>query len=537
MLKALIVDDDIMIRRGIKNSIPWNSLGISDVEMAEDGDEGLEIFEKLMPDIVLTDIKMPQMNGLELLKRMKSLKSNVKVIILSGFDDFKYAQVAIEHGAFAYLLKSANIKELMSNIEKAVSEVKAEQEKSKFLSRMKGQLNLSLPLLRYRYLNALVNGCDNLDSMMKKLEFADVRLGPGPYTVIVAEIDGFLKDESMDEEDRILLKFSVINISEELVGNRGICFEGRNEEIVIIYYIESSEHPGDRTDEISSLCENIGEKVSDYLNMTLSFGIGNPYDNIAEISKSYNDAKKALEYKLFLGNGSIIPFSETENDSLSVFPIDIDKENMILSSLRIGDKKQLFQVVNNIFDYMGSCRGLGVSDFHRICVEMLSLISRVLIEFRIDFSEIFGSDSPYYEEIKKYKTFDEIRQWVLDLFSRAVNCILNTRILQARKIIEKARQYIDRHYMEEITLNKIAELVYISPGYFSRLFSSEVGQSFLEYLTSKRIEKAKQLLGEKDSRACDVGKRVGYDNPYYFSRIFKKYTGMTPIEYKESLNK
>ncbi len=535
MYKLLIIDDDVMIRNGIKKSISWEQLEISEVITAKSGVEGEEIFRTFLPDIVLTDIRMPKMDGLELLKRVKSIKADVKVIILSGYDDFSYAQTAVKHGAFEYLLKTAGISHMKEVLTRAIDRIKKETDKKEFYAKIRRQLNLSLPLLRYRYLNELLFGFDSTDRIMSQLQFAEIDIRDSVYAVAVMEIDDLaLVSEKMTEEERLLLKFSVMNITEELIGDRGLCFESKYEEFVVIYYFDEPEYETNKKD-FQEKCEDIGRNIDLYLKVTVSMGLSNSGSGMENIRLCYEDAKKALGHKLFLGKGSIIQFEDIAGCVEEHFFMNIEHERSIISALRVGDRKQLFEIMDGLFAKIGQCRSLNSDTFYMTCVELMGLASRVLCEYGMDLKAVLGKDIIYFEEIKKYKTFDEARKWVTFIFEETVGTILNTRIVKAKNIVEKALKYIDEHYTESIALEKIAEMVYVTPNYLSRLFSSEVGVGFMEYVTMKRLDKAKQLLGEKDSKAFEVGEKVGYDNPQYFSRIFKKYTAMSPIEYKESL--
>lgn len=536
MYKLLIIDDDDMIRNGIKNAIEWSDHQIEEVLTAENGEKGEEIFCDFLPDIVLTDIKMPGIDGLELTGKMKNIKDDTKILILTGYDDFSYAQAALKLGAFDYLLKTADMDELLGVIDKAVSAIDRELKEKETYTRIKEQLKMSLPLLRYKYLNELINGYADMEQLVNKFELVDIKFDGACYIVAVSEIDDFAKDGgSITEEGRLMLKFQVINIMEDLLAQKGLCFETKHDEIVCIYnYDENLDLSGGR-DLFMQKCEEITGAILRNLDLNLSMGISNKAYNLASLRLCYDEAKKALEHKLFMGKGSIIHIRDIASYTCADFQLDSDMKDRLASALRTGDKTTLLKVADGAFEYMNLQKNIGMANFYRICIELLSVASRVLSEFNISMEEVYEREFPYFEEIRKYKNAEDARLWVLSSLEKAVGYILNVKILKAKKIIATAKNYIDEHHCEELSLNKIAEFVHLSPNYFSSLFSNEFGQSFLEYVTSLRIEKAKQLLGEKDAKACEVGERVGYDNPYYFSRIFKKHTGMSPIEYKESL--
>ncbi len=534
--KLLIIDDDHMIRNGIKNAICWQEHGIYAVETAENGEEGQEVFRTFMPDIILTDIRMPGMDGLELLKTVRESNPDVKVIILSGYDDFSYARTALKYGAFDYLLKTANIEELQNVIIKAKQSIDSDREKKNLYLKLRQQLNMSLPLLKYRYLNELIYGCTTPENVLKKLEFIDIKFKNMTYILSVSAIDNYAKlSEQVSEEELLLYKLGIINIMEEVISEVGICFETRNEEFVFIYFHDSDLSNEENMKTFLTRSEKVIDTVFNIFEINLSTGIGSTSDSLSDIKKCFLEAKKALDHKLFTGVGSIVHIDDISNFLNINFQLDTEYENKLLSALRVGEKKTVLLTLNGIFQQLQAQKNTHIINFTKICIELLGMASRVLSEFDSGMEEVLGTEILYFEEIRKYRNFEQARNWILSVFEKVCSYILNTKILRARKIVETAKSYIDEHFNENISLIKISELVHMSPNYFSSLFSNEMGQSLMEYVANRRMEKAKQLLGQKDSKASEVGDRVGYDNPYYFSRIFKKYTGMSPIEYKESM--
>lgn len=525
-----------MIRNGIENAIVWHEHGISEVRTAGNGDEGEAVYRTFHPDIVLTDIRMPGIDGLQLLKNICESGSDTKVIILSGYDDFSYAQKAIKHGAFDYLLKTATIEELLGIIHKAVQAISDEREKKNLHLKIKQQLRMSLPLLKYKYLNELVYGSSSPEAILKRLEFLDIHLPTGSFIVSVSEIDDLaLLSGQVSEEECLIYKFGIINIFEELLGDSGVCFETRNEEFVCIYFCMPNSKPDGNKRVFLTLCEQISSTVRDVFNITLSTGVSNVAHGIQDIKSACKEAKRALENKLFTGNGSLVHINDIEGFTHSGIKLDAGMENNLISALKVGEKESVASILNDIFEQIRRQKGIGLNDFYQLCIELLSAASRVLCEFDSGMEDVFGGSFLYFDEIRKYKTFTDAKGWIMLVFEKICKFILETKILKSKKIIEAAKQYIDKHFSENISLAGVSEHVYISPNYFSSLFSSETGQSLMEYIAHKRIEKAKQLLGQKDAKAFEVGEIVGYDNPYYFSRIFKKHTGLSPSEYKESL--
>ena len=394
MYKLLIVDDDHMICNGIEKAIAWREHGIDEVRTACNGDEGEALYRTFHPDIVLTDIRMPGIDGLQLLKKICESGSDTKVIILSGYDDFSYAQTALKHGAFDYLLKTANIDELHGIIDKAVQAISREREKKDLYLKIKQQLRMSLPLLKYKYLNELVYGGTSPETVLRRLEFLDIRLPAGSFIVSLSEIDDLtLLSGQVSEEERLIYKFGIINIIEELLGDPGICFETKNEAFVCIYFCK----PGLRSDEnkrdFLTLCEQISSAVTEVFDITLSTGVSNSAHGIADAKSACTEAQRALENKLFTGNGSLVHINDIEDFTHTGVKLDAGMESDLISALKVGEKSSVASILNDIFEQIRRQKGIGLNDFYQVCIELLSAASRVLCEFDSGMGDVFGGNS------------------------------------------------------------------------------------------------------------------------------------------------
>lgn len=532
MYKILIVDDEKMIRDGIKNTLPWTALEIEEVFTAGNVEEAEQVFQTFDPEIVITDIRMPGMSGLELLAKLKQIKPGVKVIILSGFDDFSYAQTALKFGAFDYLLKTADCEELAKSIQKAVAEIRQAAGVKDFTDKRERQLEVSMPLLKQRLLTELIGGVADWSGIIEELELAGIRFRGDHLQVAVFDIDEPPVDGEAPER-KVNIKAKIFLVIEEAVRGNGICFESKEGEPVCIF---DSAAVFDQ-EKLVAKCAEIQAAVLKNFGFYLSIGIGNAGQGLVSVPVGYREAKKALEYQLFLGMGSLILFRKIAGTPEINVRISPDWEKKLVSALRTANKQEVMEVIGEFFEMLFNNRDLTVNRFQDVCLEIFNIAARVLNEFGTEIGEIMGQEFIYFDEVKRYKTFAGARERILLVFERIAGYLLTNKILKNKKVIEQIRQYIEAHFNEDLTLQKLAEIVYMSPNYLSSLFSNEAGQSFLEYLTGIRIEKAKQLLGDKDVKIGEAGERVGYLNPQYFTKIFKKYTGMTPSEYKEYLSK
>ncbi len=531
MFKILIVDDEAMIRNGIEGAVPWRELNISEVRTAGGGSEALELLSGWRPDIVLTDIRMPDLDGLELLARIRKQHPGVKTIILSGFDDFAYAQTALKLGAFDYLLKTSDIHDLLGVLDRALATLQAEQEQQR-------RLDLATPLLRERYLNRLIYAGHPPDEL---LEEGIRALGPGfgtdPFLVAVAELRNFPAGAAISDEEREFVKVQVLEVAQEILGERGIACEGRNEELILLGLAQTGLPEAEFRAEFGRQCRQLSESAAAQPGAELSIGVALPNRDWRMLWQSYHQAKQALEYT-GLADSKLVWFEAAATRCAALnWQIDAGQEKELGAALRAGDSALVAATVRTLLARIAQWPQARITQLRQIGLELFSVALRMLPDFEIEPAEVYGRDFLYLEELQKIWSLEQLGQWLEAKLTALADFIRDNKSLKYKQVVEEARAYMAEHYQEPLTLNRLAAVVHMSPNYFSSVFSGEIGQSFLEYLTELRIAKAKQRLADPDAKAFEVGAGVGYENPQYFSKIFKKYTGMTPSEYKESLRR
>lgn len=525
MYKVLLVDDESMIRNGIKNSVPWAELGITEVKTAANGLEALGMISSFQPEIVLTDIRMPEMDGLELLEQIKSTSPETKVVILSGFDEFSYAQKAVKLGAFDYLLKTANLNEIKNVILSAINAIKQQQMKHQ-------QLVTGWPLYREKLFQQLFYARQPWVEVSEKLNAVGIDSKEWIYVLAVAEIG---TSENATQNSPILQE-QINWIAEEHLGQHGYCFEGKYDEFVWIYLFENEESYPDQLNIFINKCNDILKTIYKNFGLNLHIGMSEIGLGLEQIRKCYEEAAESIEAQSLPGKGGITQYQSVEQTDRNYFLSKTQERNLI-SLLRTGDHASICQTIEIIFDSTFKPAKLSKVRLQQFLVDLFSLAILVLREYDLEVEIVFGQKFLYLEEIKQIKDWQEAKNWLAERMAKEARYILEHKLVKNKTVVESAKSYIEAHYPENLTLTRVAETVHMSPNYFSSVFSSEAGQSFMEYLTSRRIEKAKLMLVDKDAKAFEVGEKVGYDNPQYFSRIFKKYTGMSPSEYKESVFK
>ncbi len=532
LYKILIVDDEELVRKAIVSKLDWTGIGFGEVEQAEDGEQALEIALKFKPDIVLTDIRMPFMDGLELAECLKAQLPQTKVIILTGHDEFEYAQDAIKAGVMDYILKPVHAAALRELMEKARSILDNEHEEKEKLYKLKIQLHQSLPLLKDKFLISLVNNSFQEKELEKKLEYLDIRFSWESFIVCVSEIDNLnVLAESSSAEDTELLMFSFLNIASELLGSSGMVFNDFNNRQIVLYNFPPVAEHSD-LNRLYTILEEIRNNLAKYFNITVTTGIGREVGSLRDIHRSYQDALHVLDYKIIMGKNRIYDIRDLGYRKSEMF-YPIDGINELLSKIKLEGIEEVTQCTEGFFNELMEKKNISPDNIKIILSELINGAQKIIMEMKDESKVQAAIDFGIYEEIGKYETLEEMKAVVvhyLSGISKAIHAARNSRNLQ---IINKAKQYIDNSYkQDDLSLNQVAALVSVSPGYLSILFRKETNQTFIEYLTMVRMEKAKGLLKTSSLKSYEVAYNVGFSDPHYFSLSFKKYTGVTPSDYK-----
>ena len=535
MYKILIVDDEAVVREGIRDNIDWYDLGFECIGDCANGCEAMEFIDKGQPDVVLTDICMPFVDGLELTRNISDKFPHIKVIILTGYDEFEYAQQAIRLKAYDFLLKPITASELRKIISKIKNDLDEEAKKADDLTRLKMQLRESLPLVRERFLNRLVSGYLRAGELNSKIEFLGLNFKYKYFRAMSVDIDDYGEFTKFHPgTDDELLMFAVYNVCDELVAREnssGIVFQSRNDRTIIII-------PGDDEHELREismrLSESIRQSIEKYLKFTVTIGLGVLCSRPCDLVHSYKGAVSALDYRFILGKNRVIDIADMEQSSTRYHFHKMQWEKRLNSAIKIGTTSEIDEVVEFIIkDLKNSFTPVERCYIH--IQQIITSIINTIDELGMDENEVFINHSPF-TEVYNFKTLDEIEAWLKNLSKKAAGYILDRRKDYSKVQVMKAEEFIQQNYSDEkISLNTVCGHLFISTSYFSLIFKNHTGQTFVEYLTRIRVEKAKELLQNTALKTYEISGKVGYSDPHYFSLIFKKATGRTPTEYREKM--
>lgn len=538
MYKAIIVDDESIVRDGLRNTIAWNDHGFELAGDYENGREAWEAIERLKPDLIISDISMPFMDGLELARLVSTNYPYMKVVILTGYDQFEYAQQAIRLKVRDFVLKPITAREIRELLDKARAEMDEEAKRLEDLGRLRSQLHQSLPLLKERFLERLVLlGLGKPEIEERFAYFGLPSLEP-PCLVMVADIDDFGEKETLidDGHDAEFLRFAVFNIFEETASQRPgtLLFRTREEKLMAI--VGGAADESELYDAAFGMAEEVRHLVEKYLRFTVTIGIGHAVSSAEQLPASARSALSALDYRFQQGKNKVLGITDMEGSSAPASPVpNRDWDRRLAAAVRTGAADEARELIGRIAGELRSAP-LPVCFLHiqRILLALLDVAQELGLGLESPAGEAAPIQPLCLTEVYRFKTLGEIEDWLKDIVASLMAGIADNRSRFTRLQIARATDYIEEHYADEkLSLRDLCRHVLMSTSYFSLAFKQCTGETFVEYLTRVRIEKAKALLLATSLKFYEIASRVGYADPNYFSILFKKHTGMTPRDFRE----
>lgn len=531
MLKVFLAEDEFIIREGIKNNIDWQAYGYEFCGEASDGELAFPLIQKTRPDILITDIKMPFVDGLALSRLVKKELPETEIIILSGYEEFDYAKEAIQIGVARYLLKPINGETLLQEID-SVAEIILGKQKEKEI-REKYQKEMEENSLRDQMdlFQHLVTGDCSMEELLSVADKLDLKIMAPWYSIVLLKIQSMKHDYeeysgsivAVDERIVKLAEPEHVLVFDRALEGRAFLFKADSEEELLAY---QKEYLGD-----------VKEVLSGYANLRYFGGIGTPVNRLREIPASFEDASHAFAHRYLVAESCILDSSllmqegaaEHEDFRISaVNPEQIDRAKM-QEFLRTGD---LDEVVYFVDEFFGKLDGGAMKS--RIFRQYITMDAYFSI---VDFLKGLGLQKDEIEAPDQDSSILQDEKSAMDYIVRIMNKALVLREKKASSryedVVSEVIHYIEDNYaQEELSLNLLASHVNFSPNHLSMIFSQQTGQTLIRYLTDYRMNRAKELLRCSSKKSSVISMEIGYKDPHYFSYLFKKTQGMTPTQYR-----
>lgn len=544
MLKIFLAEDEVVVRETIKRMIPWEELGFELVGEAADGEMALPLLIRQQPDLLITDIKMPFMDGLTLARLAKKEIPGLKVVILSGYDDFNYAKQAIGIGVEDYLLKPITKNALIERLSEIRSRYEHEKTQKEYYEKFQREMQAYEKNSSRDFFEALVGGSMDMMEVYKRAEKLGLDIVAEAYNVLIFTMNcdedfseqrdeySSWEAESLELLENFFAGHSSAMLFRSNIFSYGVLLKGQRETI--------EENTRACVDEIRKILSRQDGRREWFL------AVGQSVDRLSQIQKSYHTASRAFSQR-YLYDENILYYDEMETmehpggqaeteDNAYLQKVDVNALNPAILQKFLSNGLQE-ETENFVKDY-----------FYAIGQEpMESLVFRNYVILNVRFSVIsfikgLGCDtnemeSADTEEVlaESGKNMESAIAYAKKMISQAIEIRDQNSGNKNRSILKTAVDFIDSHYMdEEISLNTVANVANVSSNHFSALFSQNMGQTFIEYLTTLRMNKAKELLRCTGMRSSEIAGEIGYKDAHYFSYLFKKTQGMTPSDYRKT---
>lgn len=536
MYKVLLVDDEILIREAIRENIHWKEMGFELIADCENGREAMEVIRNNPPDLVLTDICMPYVDGIELARYIHENCPDTRTVIISGYDEFEYAKQAVRYQVMEYILKPVTPAELTEVLEKARASLDETRAKSETLKKLKGAYRVNKPLLRGRFLNSLLRGDERPEDLEEKMRELDISLPGSVFNTAIVEGDDLspFLNRYPGVRDELAL-FSIFNITQELIEQKklGEVFQNLDAKTVIIFCgTEGKELKADMEEVLAA----VRGTIRDLLLIETTVGVGEAVKQLSKLYQSFEKAKAALELKWLMGGNQVLRCGLL--DTRKSTPIDVSHwADKVWQSVKAGDEKEIEHTVRDFAQEIRESR----TNRNRAIIYMQNLLLTVVNAAELAEEQENQILQEEKELMNRLYTYERLRDMATDVI--AICCSLSRLLNEQRdsygkKQAMRALEYIDQNYMNtDVSLNSVCSHLAMSTSYFSTLFKTHTGETFIEALTRKRMEKARSLLENTSKRAYEVAEEVGFSDPHYFSIAFKKATGKTPTEYAKEKRK
>lgn len=514
MYKLLIVDDENIEREGIKGLIKKYNIPL-DCSEAKNGEEALEFLKNNHVDIMITDIKMPFLDGLNLLSKSKSVNSDLKTIIYSAYDKFDYAKKALENNSISYLLKPVDIDEFLNVVQNAIDLCKKEEKEEKRISELDSKL---MYFEKKNCLMELIRSESISGNFVKRTEKLNINFEEMNIVMLIIDMHEKFFDQKNDEMEKIIdqlleLEYEYLNLNE----------------YQSIIFIDNSESLRDK-DYFHKLGNDIIYETKRLFGITSVLVFSKLIKAFDEFFEEYKKMEQKMEQKFFFRDSTVLfTEEETKNTDFSANEVDSMLDD-IHKGISLRDMDATKIAVKHMFEKVKNNTGYSVVCVKYLCIETLKRMIN-----KSPSSEETSNFSSYVEKIFSKSNIEELESETInmieahEIFSNKDNNIQNN-------VVKEVIDIINKEYMTDISLDYIADKVYLSPSYLSYLFKISTGMSFIKYLTEYRLNEATKLLDNTNMKVVDIGNNVGYGNLSYFCMLFKNHFGVTPAKYRERSN-
>ncbi len=536
MYKVMIVDDEIPAREILSYIINWQETDFRIVHSASNGKEAFDKYSDIKPDLIITDIQMPIMDGLDLIEEIQKINKSQKFLILSCYEDFTYAQRAMKMGVTDYLIKDlitandlygilAKTKTDLDNIIIKKSEIRKEHKLLNFLKE-----NKDIALRKLIFNDISEDDCYNL------IENLNLNLNGKLFVLFLIQIDNFFKYIEDEEFYTITLKEIIKNVAEAIEElNIGECFYSENGEFTAIVRLTPTISEADIINECYSLAQEIRRRISLMHNISLTISVSSTFKKPFKIKKYFDEAFKLSKMKVFIGNDTII----LNNTFVKNLDLDTDTLTKRINAINIAIEQNNIENLKLELTHLYDKDIRGFMQFNYlnyINSSLLDLVVRTCNRYSIAYEDIFSTSYIPIEILSTKETVEEMSGWFIGIFTKIININFNNSFkkIYSKKVADSI-DYINKNlFNQSLSLTDIAENINVHKVYLCRIFKEETGENVTQYILKARIEKSKEIILSTNYKLYEISDKLGFNSPQQFSILFKKVTGITPNQFRDS---
>ena len=522
--KVILVDDEVEVIDIMKQKIRWNDLGFDVVGSATNGVKALELVEKLQPDVVLTDIKMPYMDGLELARKLNQDYPNIYIMLCTGFDEFEYAKEAVHLEIKEYMLKPISATELSDSLVKLKNTLDKEREEKLNVKKLEDYFQEVLPKLQSNFFISLIEGRVGEEDYERFLQNYRVDMKGPLFCCIIFHTS---ENDVPDGMNPLLLSMSVEReVKQRLTENcncQEFIYMGNT---ILIMELHSEEE--------TDSCDRFCRWAWRIMGAAVTAGIGTVCNSLHDISISYEGAREAVSYRVLYGTKRAINIAEiVPKESKKTVPLEETRMQDLFRAIHVGDQEEIRKEAIKEIEKLHKNADT-ISQYNLATMEIVSGFFKFCANNSMDFNDISGNVQNLYERVTQ---LDEtsMTNWIINMSTAISEKLKSTRNSTSRRMITDAQNIVKQRYMEpDISLDEVCADLGVSNSYFSSIFKKETGQPFVTYLTDYRMDRAEELVLNTDEKSYKIAEKVGYQDANYFSYVFKKKFGVSPSKYRAS---
>lgn len=523
---VLLVDDEEEVIQVIIKKLDWEGLGFTVIGYANNGVKALEMMEEFQPDVVMTDIKMPYMDGMELCKRIKAEFPATKILLFTGFDEFEYAKEAVHLEVEEYILKPVNSAELTNVFGQMKRKLDQEISDKRNVEILQKYYMESLPFLQANFYSTLIEGRIHEEEIPKYLSDYQISFTGPFFCCLIVHTSASRVPEEMNP---LLLSTAVRKQAKEHLGEKwqAKCFSYLGNTILIVQLKNENE-----VSELTDECDRFCRYADRIIGAAVTVGIGQVCGDILELPLSYSSAREAVSYRVIYGASRAINIKEIAPREISKASSMNDTELLnLFKMIRLGSEKEIAEAAGKYMTQL-SLTAKSLQQYHIAVMELISEIYRFATNNDIDTDDLLGDMRKLYSTLLDLE-LEALGKWLIYISLSFSERLVNARSSSTKSYVSKAMEYVHNNYAdEELSLDHICQILNVSNSYFSTVFKKETGNSFIGYLTDYRMEQASRQLIETDEKNYIIAQKVGYADPNYFSYVFKRQFGVSPSKYR-----